>query len=294
MFSIVLLQIEQNDGMPELLCKECHARLRVAYNFKKKAQYSDEKFRTFITDVNQQFQQVTAVDTKKEVIDDELQIDAELLVYDDIGEACEMINDRSLSNQIDGLDQAINDDGPIAVVDDDAVADDNYGDGPQQMEVLILNESDVDVAGYTIENLEDEDEPPLYEHNEDSMNRELNDAEQLFEEEEHLDDLVCLIRLNPLGKYSFSLYFRCRRMIQMWAKRANRRIPSQRSRKKKQHREDPIRPNEKFIIAKNAIKSSAPELTWHGTWSATMASSHTFATSAATLSHRMGRSSHTW
>lgn len=212
------LQIEQNDGMPELLCKECQARLRVAYNFKKQAQYSDEKFRTFITDVNQQFQQVTAADTKKEITDDELQIDAELLVYDEIGEACEIMNDHSLSNPIDVLDQTINvanddnDDGHMPA--DEDTTDDNYGDRPEQMEVLILNENDVDVSGYTIENLEEEDDPPVYGQNEDSMNRELNDAEQLFEEEEHLDDTVSSL---VAGKKNILFWFGAPHSIELWA-----------------------------------------------------------------------------
>lgn len=208
--------------MPELLCKECHARLRVAYNFKKQAQYSDEKFRTFISDVNQQFQQVTAVDPKKEIIEDELQLDAELLVYDEIGEACEMINDQSLNNPIDGLDQTIsvaNDNEEGHIPPDDDTADEHYADGPEQMEVLILNENDVDVTGYTIENLEDEEEQPLYGQNEDSLNRELNDAEQLFEEEEHLDDTVCVIWLFDRCTIMLILFFLSITLtIELWAR----------------------------------------------------------------------------
>lgn len=178
--------------MPELLCKKCHARLRVAYDFKKQVQESDHHLRTFISDVNQKFQQVTGVDPKKEIVDDELQIDSELLVFDEIGDGCEIINDETLNNPIDILDhQTINasnenDD----ILADDDTADDNYGDGPEQMEVLIINEDGVDMSAYTVEKLDDEDEQPCYGQNDDSLNQELNDAEQMFEEEEHLDDTV--------------------------------------------------------------------------------------------------------
>lgn len=187
------MQIEQNDGMPELLCNKCFARLRIAYDFKKQVEDSDHHLRTFISDVNQKFQQVTGI-PKKEITDDELQMDAELLVYDDdIGDGCEIINDQSLNNTIHGLDQAIvaandNEVGPI--LPDEDTTDGNYGEGPEQMEVLIINEDDVDVSSYTVEKLDDDEEQPMYGHNEDSLNRELNDAEQLFEEEEHLDDTV--------------------------------------------------------------------------------------------------------
>lgn len=188
-----LSQIEQNDGMPEQLCKKCLARLRIAYDFKKQTEESDHHLRTFISDVNQKFKQVTGVDTKKEVVDDELTIDAELLVYEEIGDECQITSVQSLNNPIDGHDDPIsagNDDidGTTIMADDD-MTDDNYGDGPEQMEVLIINEDDG--TDYIVEKLDDDDEQPLYGQNEDSLNRELNDAEQLFEEEEHLDDTVC-------------------------------------------------------------------------------------------------------
>lgn len=188
MNALSISQIEPNDGMPELLCKKCHTRLRIAYDFKKQAEESEHHLRTFILDVNQKFQQVTGAGPKKEIIDDELQIDADLMVYDEIGDACEIMNDQSLSNPIDELDQTIvnteNDNDAENPLPDDDTTDDNYGEGPEQMEVMIMNEDEIDATGYTVENLED------YGHNEDSMNRELNDAEQLFEEEEHLDDAV--------------------------------------------------------------------------------------------------------
>lgn len=184
--------------MPEQLCKKCLTRLRIAYDFKKQTEESDHHLRTFISDVNQKFQQVTGVDPKKEVVDDELANDAELLVYEEICDDSQITSVQSPNNRIDALDDPIgaeNDidiDGTNIMADDDMI-DDNYGDGPEQMEVLIINEDDG--TDYTVEKLDDDDEQPLYGQNEDSLNSELNDAEQLFEEEEHLDDTVCdLIR----------------------------------------------------------------------------------------------------
>lgn len=191
--------------MPELLCKKCLARLRIAYDFKKRAHQSDHHLRTFISDVNQKFQQVTGVGPKKEIVDDELHIDSELLVFDEIGDGCEIINDESLNNPIDVLDhQTIN-----ASNDNDHILpdDDNYGDGPEQMEVLIINEDGVDMSAYTVEKLDDDDETPLYGQNDDSLNQELNDAEQMFEEEEHLDETVRENQMDPVFVEIFKLIF---------------------------------------------------------------------------------------
>lgn len=201
-FAVRFSQIQQNDGMPELLCKKCYARLRMAYDFKKQVHESDHHLRTFISDVNQKFQQVTGVGPKKEVIDDELHIDSELLVFDEIGDGCEIINDESLNNPIDILDhQTINtaNDNDDILPDEDTT-DLNYGDEPEQMEVLIINEDGADMSAYTVEKLDDEDEQPSYGHNDDSLNEELNDAEQMFEEEEHLDDTVRDIEMDIFMK----------------------------------------------------------------------------------------------
>lgn len=173
--------------MPELLCKKCLARLRVAYDFKKQAEASDEHLRTFISDVNQKFQQVTQVETKAELIDDDgFMLDADILEYDELGD----------------LDTAT----AIQIIAADTV-DENYDNSPQQMEMLIMNDEDVP---YAVDNLDDDDEQLLYGQTDDDS---LNDADQMFEEEEHLDETVCFCaNMNPIQSLNFVFSF----LVSVW------------------------------------------------------------------------------
>lgn len=57
---ISYFQVEKNDGLSEIICKKCLARLQIAYDFKRQAVESNRELRSFISNVNKQFQQVTA------------------------------------------------------------------------------------------------------------------------------------------------------------------------------------------------------------------------------------------
>lgn len=87
--------MEENDGLPEIICKKCLARLQIAYEFKKDAIASNHHIRSFISDVNKQFQQVTGTNSipsksvKRKPKDDdresydELEEDIQALIYEE-------------------------------------------------------------------------------------------------------------------------------------------------------------------------------------------------------------------
>lgn len=87
--------MEKNDGLPEIICKKCLARLQIAYEFKRDAIASIHHLRSFILDVNKQFQQVTGTNAipsksvkRKQKDDDsesydELEEDIQALVYEE-------------------------------------------------------------------------------------------------------------------------------------------------------------------------------------------------------------------
>lgn len=52
-------QAAKNDGLPQQLCAKCTSRMQAANEFRKQAEASDKHIRSFVTDVNKRFQQVT-------------------------------------------------------------------------------------------------------------------------------------------------------------------------------------------------------------------------------------------
>lgn len=59
--------MEKNDGLSEIICKRCLARLQIAYDFKKEAISSNRELRSFISDVNNKFKQVTSSSVSSKV-----------------------------------------------------------------------------------------------------------------------------------------------------------------------------------------------------------------------------------
>lgn len=164
-----VFQAEKNDGLPEIICKKCLARLRVAYEFKKQAEASDQHIRGFIQDVNKKFQQVTGGSAsvknvvKKENIDDasidsfdELDEDMQMLINDE-QESTTYVNFANNLHDVgkqtlarDQLVEILGENGTIASqVSQQRLIDDTYNTPPQNMEVLIVGEE---------EDLEEEDE----------------------------------------------------------------------------------------------------------------------------------------
>lgn len=79
-----------------MLCKKCLARLNIAYDFKKQAEGSDLHVRSFISDVNKRFQQVTGKSgssnfIKKQYIKHENSQEGENESYDELDEDMQML-----------------------------------------------------------------------------------------------------------------------------------------------------------------------------------------------------------
>lgn len=56
--------MKENDGLSEIICKKCVARLHIAYEFKKKAVDSNDRMRSFISNATKDFQQITGGSAK--------------------------------------------------------------------------------------------------------------------------------------------------------------------------------------------------------------------------------------
>lgn len=78
--------MEKNDGLSEIICKKCLARLQIAYDFKKDAVASNQHLRSFISNVNKQFQQVTASNTILNKFKRRTQKDGESESFDELEE----------------------------------------------------------------------------------------------------------------------------------------------------------------------------------------------------------------
>lgn len=218
------LQAEKNDGMPEILCNQCHTRMRIAYSFKKKAEESDKHLRSFILDVNRKFQQVTKLDNaspadplKNEIDEtdmvadayDDIDNDMQLMVYtmDNVDDEHQPkgdlnISETALNNQslVDILEQNVNT--PNTIENESLLEDHIADENNTEMEVLIINEEDGDTtSGYIVENVGGDEE---FDGTDGQTADEADDA--IFEDEEHLDDVRvtnCTVYSTVSNRFSF-------------------------------------------------------------------------------------------
>lgn len=103
-------------------------------------------------------------------------------------------NDISNQSLVDMLERNVNstsNDADRISMLEEQILEDNYDETNQDMEVLIINENEVELAAFTIENVEEDDMLDDYSQNDETIDSEMNAEElDIFEEEEHLDDTV--------------------------------------------------------------------------------------------------------
>lgn len=162
--------MEKNDGLSEIICKKCLARLQIAYDFKREAIASTRELRSFISNVNKQFQQVTgsnSVKLKKKPLKeggsesyDELDEDMQELLEDDDKEFESDLSDEN-KKTIDRaqLVEILGDNNGITVLKpveqqilttiQEEPPDDE--EAPESMEVFLVDESSEIESGYIVD-----------------------------------------------------------------------------------------------------------------------------------------------
>lgn len=191
--------MEKNDGLSEIICRKCLARLHIAYDFRKDAVAANRELRSFISNVNKQFQQVTAnntVDCKSKMRTrkdgnsesyDELEEDMQALIDDaqdiqfkfdaDLSDDTKKTIDREelveILGENDGITIRKTRSGRTI-----AVQEDTLDEPPESMEVFLVDE-EVE-TGYIVDEYEQEhnaselitdetDEPQYLEDDDDQL-----------------------------------------------------------------------------------------------------------------------------
>lgn len=306
--------MEKGDGLSEIICKRCLARLQVAYDFKNEAISSNRELRSFISDVNKQFQQVTSSGSSNNTglrvskkrarkssqtggseSDDELDEDIRELITDEYREIDGELSDENV--------KAIDREQLVEILGDNSattvrktrsmrsVKEDPIDESPESMEVFLVDEnSEVDpnyiVYDYeqqTAESITDESEEPQFLEDEENEEQDENEVKEVL----LYTEMVCRILrifiiswINLVCTIFFEHFIQSRKRILKVEKRH------------KSQKAAPVRVLK--IDAINATKRSAQERIWPDTKSHTRVESHTFARSAATHSLKMVHWNRTW
>lgn len=134
-------QAEKNDGLSEIICKDCLKRLHIAYHFKKEAVKSNNEMLSFLSKVNKDYQQLTvgsAVKAENQTQNDSVHIDG-VESYDELDDEMEaLVDEHHLEMQNENENENDIDDG---------LADDNERSATDEGQGLveILGASDGDV-----------------------------------------------------------------------------------------------------------------------------------------------------
>lgn len=133
--------MEKNDGLPEIICKKCMARLHIAYDFKKDASATNTELRSFLSKVNKDYQQLTAggggsggAKSKNKSRNESIQMDG-LESYDELDENIEALIEEHEEKvfKIDADD---------ALTDEKSAVDD---DNQELVEILTTSNSVVEL-----------------------------------------------------------------------------------------------------------------------------------------------------
>lgn len=215
--------MEKNDGLSEIICKRCLARLQIAYDFKKEAISSNRELRSFISDVNNKFKQVTSSSSggggsgskvsKKRVrkesdrqpagnesYDDEL--DDDILIQD-------LIADEYRELDEDEINKAIDRDRLVEILGDNSatviqrkksqirtVKDDIDDEPPESMEVFLVDENSEVEPNFIVydyeqlpnESITDESEEPQFLEDDDNDNDEQDEQDEDSQDGDENDD----------------------------------------------------------------------------------------------------------
>lgn len=176
--ALIPKQVDRSDGLSDIICKKCLTRLHIAYEFKKQAESSDRKLRSFITGVNQTFIQVTGKCTKSSkdnnkkawtngsqlVLPDELDEDMEALLNeeDDVTQAysayetAEHLDDKHViprEQLVEILGENSSSGQKASIKRSVTYIEESCNGEPEDMEVFLLEEPDTD-QGCIIEGIE--------------------------------------------------------------------------------------------------------------------------------------------
>ncbi|XP_031627218.1 zinc finger and SCAN domain-containing protein 12-like [Contarinia nasturtii] len=182
-----LVQVEKNDGLSEIICKKCLARLQIAYDFKRQAVESHRELRSFISNVNKQFKQVTGTKTKQKDGEsesyDELEDDMQAIIDDEVEYKeidVEFSDDTKKAIDREQLVEILGENNAITIRKTRAVKiqEDANNEAPENMEVYLVEEGHEGESGFILDEydenggelivddvdyLEDDDIDDLYE-----------------------------------------------------------------------------------------------------------------------------------
>lgn len=195
--------MDKNDGLSEIICKKCLARLQIAYNFKKDAIASNQHLRNFISNVNKQLQHVSnAVHSKSK---QRTQHDGENDTFDELEEDMQaLIDDEQIefkNNDTDHLSdddkKTIDRDQLVEILGDNnaitirktrsgrtiTVQEDTIDEPPENMEVFLVDE-EVE-SGFIVDE---------YDQNAGELMTDETDEPQYLEDDENEDQLYEPVR----------------------------------------------------------------------------------------------------
>lgn len=177
--------MEKNDGLSEIICKKCLARLHIAYDFKKEATTSNRQLQSFLSNVNKQFQQVTGTGSSSNVSKskknpntiaqqvvsesyDELEEDMQALIDDEQEVEFKDIDAESTDEikkelERDQLVEILGDNNAISVRRTRsarlvALQEDSSEEPSENMEVFLVDESGEVESGYIVDEYEGDGE----------------------------------------------------------------------------------------------------------------------------------------
>lgn len=195
--------MEKNDGLSEIICKKCLARLQIAYDFKNDAIASNRDLRSFISNVNKQFQQVTgsssAIVAKSKRTS---QKDGESEMFDELEEDMQALIDDEQEIEFKDIDTDLSDDTKktidrdqlVEILGDNnaitirktrsgrtiAIQEDVTDEPPENMEVFLVEETNEVESGYIVDE---------YEQNAGELITDETDEPQYLEDDDNDDQL---------------------------------------------------------------------------------------------------------
>lgn len=200
-----IFQVDRNDGLSEIICKKCLARLQIAYDFKKDAIASNRDLRSFISNVNKQFQQVTCSNSminkskkrprKDEESEeyDELEDDMQALIEDeqetveykeidvDLTDDAKKTIDREQLVEILGENNAITVRKTRSGRTLATVQEDTSDEPPENMEVFLVDESGDVESGYIIDEYEQNTAELITDETDEPQYLDDDDNDELYE-----------------------------------------------------------------------------------------------------------------
>lgn len=135
-FFLYFNQVEKNDGLSEIICKKCLARLHIAYDFKKDAVTTNKELRSFLLKVNKDYQQLTAgggggAKPKNKSRNENVQLDG-LESYDELDENIEQLLIEEQEGQV------------YKIVDDEALLEEKpspHDDNNQELVEILATDN---------------------------------------------------------------------------------------------------------------------------------------------------------